>query len=58
MIFEIIDVEVPAGMPSAKVVVVTYEDGSGESFPVDENNPRYIQFKEQLAAEQNYEGTV
>lgn len=28
-------------------VIITREDGSFESFPVDESNPRYIQFLEE-----------
>jgi len=30
-------------------VVIAREDGSFESFPVDESNPRYIQFLEETA---------
>jgi hypothetical protein len=32
-------------------VVIFYKDGSGESFSVDQNNPRYLQFLEQLEVE-------
>lgn len=32
-------------------VIITREDGSFESFPVDETNPRYQQFLEQLDSE-------
>ena len=34
---------------SSEHVFVKYEDGSFESFPVDESNPRYIQFLEETA---------
>jgi len=30
-------------------VIVSREDGSFESFPVDENNPRYLHFLEEIA---------
>lgn len=30
-------------------IMVTHDDGSMESFPVDEKNPRYIQFLEEIA---------
>ena len=30
-------------------VVIEHEDSSFESFPVDETNPRYIQFLEETA---------
>ena len=30
-------------------IIITREDGSFESFPVDETNPRYIQFLEEIA---------
>ena len=30
-------------------IVISREDGSFESFPVDETNPRYIQFLEEIA---------
>ena len=42
--YEIIDQEVPTGLPPAQVVIIHREDGSTESFPVDEANPRYQQF--------------
>lgn len=29
-------------------IIVTFDDDSYESFPVDENNPRYIQFLAEL----------
>lgn len=50
MIYEIITIE-HVGY-SQDSVLLTREDGSFESFPVDLENPRYIQFQEQLAAEQ------
>lgn len=31
-------------------VIITREDGSFESFPVDENNPRYQEFLSELEA--------
>ena len=30
-------------------IIIEREDGSFESFPVDETNPRYIQFLEETA---------
>lgn len=45
MDYEIITVETLAGLQEH--VVVTRKDGSFESFPVDETNPRYIQFLEE-----------
>ena len=30
-------------------VIITREDGSFESFPVDETNPRYVQFLKEIA---------
>lgn len=32
-------------------VIITREDGSFESFPVDENNPRYQEFLSELEAD-------
>ena len=32
-------------------IIITQEDGSMESFPVDEKNPRYQQFLADLEAE-------
>lgn len=48
MNYEIITI--PAGLNSLESnhVVVTREDGSFESFPADETNPRYIQFLAEL----------
>lgn len=40
---EILNVEDPSGI-SIRHVVITREDGSSESFPVDENNERYQQW--------------
>lgn len=41
---------IPAGFnyPESEHIIITREDGSMESFPVDENNPRYIQFLAEL----------
>lgn len=50
MIYEIINIE-HVGY-SQDSVLLTREDGSFESFPVDHENPRYIQFQSDLAAEQ------
>ena len=47
MEYEIITVESIGG--DSEHVVITREDGSFESFPVDESNPRYIQFLEETA---------
>lgn len=45
MNYEIITIEVMGA--SQEHVIITREDGSFESFPVDETNPRYIQFLEE-----------
>lgn len=44
MKYEIIEVQDGIDKIVSQHVVVTNEDGSMESFPVDENNPRYIQW--------------
>lgn len=49
MNYEIITVESMNG--PQEHVIITREDGSFESFPADENNPRYQQFLEQLETE-------
>lgn len=52
MDYEIISFDLPQNKSSEEIVFLTREDGSFESFPVDVENPRYVQFQEQLAAEQ------
>ena len=37
--------------PSKEHIQIAHEDGSFESFPVDESNPRYQQFLAELEAE-------
>lgn len=44
MNYEIITVSEPMSELSIDHVIITRDDGSFESFPVDENNPRYQQF--------------
>lgn len=51
MKYLIITVETMNG--AEKHIQIEREDGSFESFPVDENNPRYVQFQADLAAEQS-----
>lgn len=45
MNYEIITIESISGTQDH--VIITREDGSFESFPVDETNPRYQQFLEE-----------
>lgn len=45
MNYEIISIETPESV--REHVIIAREDGSFESFPVDETNPRYIQFLEE-----------
>lgn len=47
MKYEIITVAGVLGAADSEHVIVTREDESLESFPVDETNPRYIQFLEE-----------
>lgn len=49
MKYEIIETEFMGNVQEH--VVIDREDGSFESFPVDESNPRYQQFLQQLEAE-------
>lgn len=42
MIYEILSYEIYGR--NSEVVIITREDGSTESFPVDESNHRYQQF--------------
>lgn len=49
MNYEIISVTSPIDDTAVEHVIITHEDGSFESFPVDEANPRYIQFLEENA---------
>ena len=49
MIYEIIETEFMGD--AQEHVIIDREDGSFESFPVDENNPRYQQFKAEIEAE-------
>lgn len=45
MNYKIISIETPESV--REHVIIAREDGSFESFPVDETNPRYIQFLEE-----------
>lgn len=47
MKYKIIKIEVPIQNAPQEHVVIEREDGSFETFPVDESNPRYIQFLEE-----------
>ena len=47
MDYRIITFESIAG--SEEHIIISREDGSCESFPADETNPRYIQFLEETA---------
>ena len=49
MKYEIIEVDVIGAVQEH--ILIDREDGSFESFPVDENNPRYQQFLAELEAE-------
>lgn len=49
MNYEIITIESDEGTQDH--VIISREDGSFESFPVDENNPRYQQFKAEIEGE-------
>lgn len=50
MKYEIVGMPSPsADLPDVDVVIIHREDGSTESFPADEENPRYIQFLEETA---------
>jgi hypothetical protein len=51
MQYEIINVE--SENQNFEHVIITREDGSMESFPVNENNPRYQQFLQDLENEEN-----
>lgn len=44
MIYEIVDIPEIDGLPASQVIIITREDGSNESFPVDKENLRYKQF--------------
>jgi hypothetical protein len=48
MNYEIITIGGVLDAPDTEHVIITREDGSMESFPVDETNPRYIQFLAEL----------
>lgn len=49
MKYTILTFEVPHKELSEESVFVEYDDGSFESFPVDESNPRYLRFLEETA---------
>ena len=49
MNYEIITIPGFMDTPDTEHVIITREDGSQESFPVDENNPRYVQFLEGIS---------
>jgi hypothetical protein len=53
MNYKIITLQVLLNMPETQHVIITREDGSLESFPVDKNNPRYQQFLQTLDSEDN-----
>lgn len=46
---EIIKFEDPIHKTICESVMITYDNGDMESFPVDESNPRYIQFLEEIS---------
>ena len=45
--YEIVTMPGNLNTPESEHVMLTYEDGSFKSFPVDETNPEYIAFVEQ-----------
>lgn len=50
MNYEIVVMPSPdSRLSDVDVVIVHREDGSTESFPVDETNPRYVQFLKETA---------
>ena len=49
MNYEIVTFPGILNQPDTEHVVITREDGSLESFPVDETNARYVQFLEEIA---------
>ena len=49
MNYEIITIPgIVKDQPDTRHIIITREDGSFESFPAHENNPRYIQFLAEL----------
>lgn len=49
MNYEIITTEGTLSAPSGQHIIIRYDDGSFETFPVDESNPRYLRFLEETA---------
>jgi len=47
MNYKIVTISAGFNYPASEHVIITREDGSFESFPVDETNTRYIQFLEE-----------
>lgn len=47
MDYKIITIPGVLGQPEFEHVLISREDGSFESFPTDETNPRYLQFLEE-----------
>ena len=47
MKYEIVETQIPDEATYSSIVIIYREDGSIESFPVDESNPRYVQFLEE-----------
>ncbi len=49
--YEEIEIENPMDQSVQKHIIVDLGESAFESFPVDENNPRYVAFLGQLEAE-------
>lgn len=50
MKYKIIDSQSPSGL--SQHVLIEREDGSFKSFPVDETNPEYLLFLEEIAGDE------